>query len=364
MVFDFGKRPDNNNHNHNAKQPQQPQQAQPKRIAQAIPIPRTPVPIPLPNLPDYPWVTPQDVERIKNYLFNGKSPLTGEPIETQDEKKAFSNLTAAQIKGLKRTKYKEDLRYADDSFTNDKSCAVIGLNIGNGYQPKAMMTYALTGANNASLVVDPAGHAALFDGISKGKIKTDQKHPREYAYEVEPITPPMNQAEEVKAQSFLKSKVPEWERQAIIANECGYTMRVAIPDEDLVRWMNKGLVHTPPGFQVLEAKLGGTYGQVRANTVGGQVHHMPANSVNGMTTAKGYAIWMYILDHERTASYAGGDEARKYREKQEILINQGEFTKAMLMDIQDIKKKFPGIYDLAIQQMYKKYLKDQNTGNK
>jgi hypothetical protein len=363
MIFDFGKRPDNS-HNHNAKKAQQPQKVPPKKIAQAIPIPRVPIPVPLPKLPQYPWVTPQDIERIQNYLFKGKNPLTGEPIETQDEKKAFKLLTPAQIKGLKRSKYKEDLRYADDSFTNDKSCAVIGLNIGNGYEPKAMMTTALTGANHSSLVVTRAGNAALFDGLYKGKTTAAQKHPGGYAYEVEPIVPPMNKAEEVNAQNFIKSKSPEWERQGIIAKECGYTMRVAIPDEDLVRWTNKNLFNAPPSFQVIEAKLGGTYGQVRANTVGGQVHHMPANSINGLSDAKGPAIWMYILDHERTASYKNLPGAKEYRIDQQKLINQGDFTKAMIMDIQDIKKKFPGVYDLAIQQMYKKYLKNQNIGNK
>jgi hypothetical protein len=363
MVFEFGKRPDNNNHNHNAKKAQQPQQVKSKKIAQAIPIPRVPIPVPLPKLPQYPWVTPQDVDRIQNYIFNGINPLTGKPIETQDEKKAFKLLTPAQIKGLKRSKYKEDLRYADDSFTNDKSCAVIGLNIGNGYEPKAMMTTALTGANHSSLVVTPAGNAALFDGLYSGKTKAAQKHLGGYAYEVEPIVPPMNKAEEVKAQNFIKSKGPEWERQGIIAKECGYTMRVAIPDEDLVRWTNKNLFNAPPSFQVIEAKLGGTYGQVRANTVGGQVHHMPAKSVSPLSTAKGPAIWMYILDHEDTASYGGGDISDRYREKQQNLINQGRFTEAMFMDIKDVKNRFPGVYDISILQMLKKYRKNQNFGN-
>jgi hypothetical protein len=120
MVFEFGKRPDNNNHNHNAKKAQQPQQVPPKKIAQAIPIPRVPVPIPLPKLPQYPWVTPQDIERIQNYMLKGKNPLTGEPIQTQDEQKVFKMLTPAQIKGLKRSKYKEDLRYANALSTGQK----------------------------------------------------------------------------------------------------------------------------------------------------------------------------------------------------------------------------------------------------
>jgi hypothetical protein len=369
MVFDFGKRPDGNDHN--AKKPQQPQQPQhfpPKKTARAISVPRVPVSVPLPKLPQYPWVTPQDVERIKNYLFNGRNPLTGEPIQTQDEKKAFSNLTPAQIKRLKNSKHKEDLKYADDSFTNNRSCAVINLNIGNGGEPKSMMTTALTGADDPSLVVTPAGNAALFDGLFKGKTKADQQRPGGlksggYAYEVEPIAPPMNAAEEARARKFIQRKIPEWQRQAVIATECGYTMRVAIPDDDLVRWMNKGS-GVNLGFQAIEAKLGGTYGIVRANTVGGEVHHMPADSVSPLSTAKGPAIWMYIYDHERTASFKNNPGAKDYRDEQQDLINQSEFTKAMLMDIQDVKKKFPGIYDISIMQMLKKFRKNQNKVNK
>jgi hypothetical protein len=373
MVFDFGKDPQKQQREEQLRQERLRAQNQannkpkvpPKKIAQAIPIPRVPVPIPLPKLPEYPWVTPQDIERIQNYMFKGKNPLTGEPIQTQDEQKVFKMLTPAQIKGLKKSKYKEDLRYANDSLTNDKSCAVIGLNIGNGYEPKAMMTTALTGANNASLVVTPAGNTALFDGLYKGKTKADQKRPGGgYAYEVEPIEPPMNTAEEIKAQNFIRSKSAEWERQGTVARECGYTMRVAIPDEDLVRWTNKSLFTHPPSFQVIEAKLGGTHGQVRANTVGGEVHHMPADSVSPLTTAKGPAIWMYILDHEDTASYKLKPGAKDHRDEQRDLINQGDFAKAMALDIQDVKKKFPGVYDISIMQMLKKYLKNQTTGNK
>jgi hypothetical protein len=224
-----------------------------------------------------------------------------------------------------------------------------------------MMTTALTGANNASLVVTPAGNVALFDGLYKGKTKADQQRPSGgYAYEVEPIAPPMNTAEEIKAQNFIRSKSAEWERQGTIARECGYTMRVAIPDEDLVRWTNKSLFTHPPSFQVIEAKLGGTHGQIRANTVGGQVHHMPANAVNGLTDAKGPAIWMYIYDHKRTASYKNLPGAKDYRDEQQDLINQRRFLDAMKMDIQDIQKQFPGIYDISIMQMLKKYNKNQN----
>jgi hypothetical protein len=31
--------------------------------------------------------------------------------------------------------------------------------------------------------------------------------------------------------------------------------------------------------------------------------------------------------------------------------------------IEDVKKRFPGVYDLAIQQMLKKYIRNQNNAN-
>jgi hypothetical protein len=254
----------------------------------------------------------------------------------------------------------EDLKFAYDSLRNDRFCTVMQLGISNNGQPKSMMVKALTGADDPTLIVNPNGHVALFDGIYRGDAKKHQGL-KNQAYEVEPIMPSSNKAEEIKAQRFIQGKMAEWERQSIIANQCGYGMRVAIPDADLVQWVNGGLVNAPPGIKIIEAKLGGTYSEVRVNTVGGQVHHMPADSINGLPTSQGPAIWMYTHHHKKTASNGGSKEAKAYRRDQQKLIKQGDFTKAMLMDIQDVKKRFPGVYDLAIQQMLKKYIRNQNN---
>jgi hypothetical protein len=358
MVFDSGKRPV---HNHNNDWHRQTPKAKPKQIAQAIPKPRgLPFPFPIPKIP---WMTGEDVQNIYNLLKLGRNPLTGEIIGSEAEKKAFKNLTPEQIKGLQNSKYKEELRYADGSYRNDRSCAVMQLQISNGGEPKSMMVKALTGANDPTLIVDPNGHTALFDGMYRGDAKTKQGLKKQ-VYEVEPIMPPSNKVEEAKAKKFIQSKLAEWERQSIIANQCGYGMRVAIPDADLVRWTNQGLVNVPPGLKVIEAKLGGTYGEVRANTVGGQVHHMPADSISPLTTAKGPAIWMYILDHENTASFKNRPGAKQYRVDQQKLINQGRFSDAIKMDIQDITKNFPGVYEISIMQMLEKYKKTQKNGKK
>src|SRR5438309_356514 len=81
-------------------------------------------------------------------------------------------------------------------------------------------------------------------------------------------------------------------------------------------------------------------------------HHMPAKSVNGLHPDKGPAIQMDPEDHEDTASHGSkGDEARRYRERQRALIEQGRFGEAIQMDIDDIRKKFGTKYDKAIQEM-------------
>jgi hypothetical protein len=199
--------------------------------------------------------------------------------------------------------------------------------------------------------------------LDRGDAKTKQGLKKQ-VYEVEPITPPSNKAEEAKARRFIQSKLAEWERQSIIANQCGYGMRVAIPDADLVQWVNQGLVNTPPGIKIIEAKLGGTYGEVRANTVGGQVHHMPADSVNPLPTAQGSAIWMYPEHHKETASYGRKQKAIKYREDQQNLLKQGKQSEAILMDIKDVQKIAPGVYDVSIRQMLKKYKRSHSNADK
>ncbi len=203
MVFDSGKRPDNNRNNDFHKQIPK---AKPQQIAQAVPIPRgLPFPFPIPKIP---WMTQEDFKKIYNMQKMGKNPLTGETIGSEAEKKAFKNLTAEQIKGLENSKHKEALKYADGSFRNDRFCTVMQLGIGNGGQPKSMIVKALTGSDNPTLIVDPNGHSALFDGMYRGDEKKHQGLKKQ-VYEVEPIMPPSSKVEEAKAQKFIKGKLPE-----------------------------------------------------------------------------------------------------------------------------------------------------------
>ena len=107
-----------------------------------------------------------------------------------------------------------------------------------------------------------------------------------------------------------------------------------------------------------ERKTGGTYGALKKEWSGEletppphEVHHMPANDVNGLKENDGPAIVMEKSDHRQTASCGNSREAREYRQKQKELIDEGKFEEAMQMDIDDIHDKFGDKYDEAIAQM-------------
>lgn len=105
-------------------------------------------------------------------------------------------------------------------------------------------------------------------------------------------------------------------------------------------------------------KTGGTYGELKKEWSGKleaqpphEIHHMPANEVNGLQERDGPAIVMEKADHRQTASCGSSLDAHAYRQQQKMLINDGKFQEAMQMDIDDIHDKFGNKYDDAIAQM-------------
>jgi hypothetical protein len=233
--------------------------------------------------------------------------------------------------------------------------------VGYGSAAKGLAVKALTGANEPTLIVDPFGHAARFDGMYPGNnpnnpqgAKKDYDRLKDKVYQVE-LTSPQNPTQEAKEQARLKGKMAQWEIDSMIAAQCGYEMRVSVTDTALVQRLNQGLGKAHPNFKIVEGHLGGTYGQVRANTVGGEIHHLPADSVSPLSRAKGPAIWMEIPDHDDTKSNGSGKDAERWRQKQRDFIKAGQFTRAMQMDIQDALSIKNGIYGVSIQQMLKKF---------
>lgn len=97
---------------------------------------------------------------------------------------------------------------------------------------------------------------------------------------------------------------------------------------------------------------GGSYSDVRGSNIGGQVHHMPANSINDLSHGEGPSIWMETADHQLTASHGWqGAEGAAYRATQAELISQNQMAKAIEMDIDDIQGLFGSKYDSNIKEM-------------
>jgi hypothetical protein len=315
-------------------------QARGQQVAQAAPMgpPVGPMRFPLPF--PVPWKPPQRL-----------NPLNRQPTQSDEERRALQNLTPAQLNGLQNSSLKDNIPYAATSFKQNQ-CTFIDVAVGNGGPVHSMMTEALTGALNPTMVVTPGGSAALFDGQYRADLAR-LKQRKGQLFEVESIVPPTNAAQMKAAQAFVLGKLSEWKQQAAIAHSCGTSLRVALPDQELAAWANQQLKVKVPGLAITEGKWGGTYGQVRADTVGGQVHHAPSNDVTKETTDLGSAVWMTVADHKKTASNGSSDAARIYRLRQQRLINSGHYDQAQQEDVRDIRRVGQGLYDIPVLQMLK-----------
>lgn len=94
---------------------------------------------------------------------------------------------------------------------------------------------------------------------------------------------------------------------------------------------------------------GGAYGSM--SSYEGQRHHIPSDSVNGLSTYSGPCIRMLTEDHKRTSSYGSSTAAKEFRAREEKLIKEGKFAEAMQLGINDVRKLFGTKYNDAIAEM-------------
>jgi hypothetical protein len=94
---------------------------------------------------------------------------------------------------------------------------------------------------------------------------------------------------------------------------------------------------------------GGAYKDIP--TAGGEVNHIPADSVSPLSTDRGPSIWMEKADHMKTKSWGSSRSADAWREHQRLLIKQGRFRDAVEMDIRDIQTQFGDKFNKGIQEM-------------
>lgn len=102
---------------------------------------------------------------------------------------------------------------------------------------------------------------------------------------------------------------------------------------------------------------GGAHSETKGPTGDGlESHHMPADSVSPLKRDSGPAIQMDPEDHANTSSHGFTRESNLYRQELEKLIKNGEWRKAMAMEIKDIlaiAKELgnPAKYNEAIREM-------------
>jgi hypothetical protein len=313
------------------------------------------------------WLMPtfKDIQEVRRWRTEGINPLTAEAVKSDAEGKALRSLTSRQLAGLSKNGYYDELQYTLKAFQDERCCAVIDLDLSDPSEPRSMMAHALLGAIALTLIVDPDSRAAVFDGRKSDDAR--QLGPRALLYEMEPIMPPLDAAEAAAAHISILRKIAGWQRQAEIAQTCGYAMRVAMPDGDLAEWTRRNVEEKTSGpeivIEIVEVPLGGTYAEVRANTTGGKVQHMPSvDSTKGILThGESPAIWMYPKHEWNTQGHGRlRDVGRKWRQKDREFVLQGRFDLAMQRNIEDVRTIAGELYEVSIRQMCKQMQK-QNT---
>lgn len=87
---------------------------------------------------------------------------------------------------------------------------------------------------------------------------------------------------------------------------------------------------------------------IESNTV--YKYDSNGNITGKVTAGTAPCILMTPFDHGDTSSYKSSNDAKLYRAEQADLIKQGLYMQALYMDVAEIKKKFGGKYNNAINQ--------------
>lgn len=90
---------------------------------------------------------------------------------------------------------------------------------------------------------------------------------------------------------------------------------------------------------------------MKGKIAGYEAHHIPAKSASPLSIGEGPSIAMQAPDHRMTASAINSPAGRAYRQEQAVAIAEGDWQRAIDMDIADIRSKFGTKYDGAIEQM-------------
>ncbi len=210
----------------------------------------------------------------------------------------------------------------------------------------------------------------IVKAVAEVAKETSKEMPKEIKKIVKELDTPLNASEVKETGVFEENDFEGWLKELDKPLNAETEIREAPQAEEQPNLLESenaleqdGLQHEPDVNQELKSKeihspeagdrQGGRFGDIFKEGEGDkiEVHHMPADSVTELSRNDGPAIRMDKADHRETASCGSSREAREYRECQKDLIDEGKFDEAVQMDIDDIREKFGGKYDDAINEM-------------
>lgn len=132
--------------------------------------------------------------------------------------------------------------------------------------------------------------------------------------------------------------------QKYLVEKFSYDMKVKTLSGSVYQAINTG------NEQYIRRKFsGGRHGSL--DSLGGETHHTPANSTSPLSTNDGPVIQMEYADHRKTSSCGKNDVAYRERQSKYIREDNGNFYRAIKMDIEDVTGLFPGKYNSALKEM-------------
>jgi hypothetical protein len=270
------------------------------------------------------------------------NPVTGKPNKSKTDLERWQALRVnkAQVKAVRENLTDTQLEQIKNPEKDSKSCFAADIpSIGKTPAQKLAIRFVGGTKNTSRIIVTPKGKLAFYDVQPSVRTVAD----------VDNTSP--------KSRYSNLRETPELLRKKAIAAECGVNMKIISSDQNVVNQARA------EGFDAKRLLLVGAYNKIvsgdNAKNVHG--HHTPAQDAYPLPNKYAnrfddprLSLLMTPEDHMDTASYGGGKGSNPsvYRQKQAAYIKQGNFRKAVEMDIKDLQRiNTDGRYDPSIEAL-------------
>jgi hypothetical protein len=270
------------------------------------------------------------------------NPITGKPNKSKADFDRWQALRVnnAQVKAVRENLTDTQLEQIKNPEKDSKSCFAADIpSIGKTPAQKLAIRFVGGTKNTSRIIVTPKGKLAFYDVQPSVRTVAD----------VDNTSP--------KSRYSNLRETPELLRKKAIAAECGVNMKIISSDQNVVNQARA------EGFDAKRLLLVGAYNKIASgdNAKNVHAHHTPAqgayprpNKYANRFDDPRLSVLMTPEDHRRTESFGGNpkSEAGIYRQKQAAYIEQGNFRKAVEMDINDLQKiNTDGRYDPSIEAL-------------